>query len=134
MSLPILADYLSNVYAYLSDFAVGELFWANFEAVYGTEYDFAKAEAMRSRWSMGDFSELPSIEVVSAEVLSSALGGYAASNNTIYLSEALLASDSFKQIVAVMLEEIGHFVDTAVIVISTKGETLGNAIRPNNLI
>ena len=122
MSLSPLSDYLSNVYAYLADFAVGELFWTNFTVIYGMDYDFAKAEAIRSRWANRDFGDLPLMEVVSVEVLGSALGGYAASNNTIYLSEALLASDSFEQIVAVILEEIGHYVDSTVNVKDTTGD------------
>ncbi|MBE9242379.1 pectate lyase-like adhesive domain-containing protein, partial [Synechocystis salina] len=122
MSLLPIANYLANVYSCLSEFALTDTFWANFESIYGTEYDFAKAEAIRSSWGNQDFSALPSIEVVSAEVLGSALGGYAASNKTIYLSDVFLATAASEQIVAVILEEIGHHVDAQVNSTDTPGD------------
>ncbi|MEB3189502.1 MAG: hypothetical protein VKL42_04070 [Snowella sp.] len=106
--------YLSLVYSQLSAFAGSDSFWQTFNTVYGTQYNFAIADSIRTQWAKGDFSGLPTIEVVSAEVLGAALGGYAASNNTIYLSEALLASGSSEQIVAVIIEEIGHHVDAQI--------------------
>ena len=91
-----LTDYLASVYTYLSDFALSHLFWANFESIYGTEYDFAKAETIRSGWASSDFSDLPPIEVVSAEVLGSALGGYGASNKFSKYRFASLSGESPK--------------------------------------
>ncbi len=114
MSISSLSDCLSNVYACLSDFALTESFWGKFESIYGTEYDLAKAEVIQSRWASGDFGDLPPIEIVSGEVLGSAVGAYAASNNTIYLSDLFLRTASTEQVVTVILEEIGHFVDALI--------------------
>ena len=61
MLISSLSDYLNSAYAVLSHFALSDSFWINFETIYGTNYDFAKAEAIRSHWAAEDFSELPSI-------------------------------------------------------------------------
>jgi hypothetical protein len=114
MSLPLLSTYPNSAYTFLSDFALSDLLWTNFTAVYGNEYNLATAEALRSRWASQDFTGLPTIEVVSGSVLGPAMGAYAASNNTIYLADTLLASAVSEQVVAVILEEIGHYVDTQV--------------------
>ncbi|QHU98948.1 cadherin domain-containing protein [Synechocystis sp. CACIAM 05] len=114
--------YLSLVHEKLSVFAKLEDFWHNFDLIYGNDYDAVIAEALRSSWVKGDFSDLPVIEVVSADILGPAWGGYGASNNTIYLSESLLASGSPELIVAVLLEEIGHYVDALVNAVDTPGD------------
>ncbi|MEY2983495.1 MAG: hypothetical protein RLZZ568_112 [Cyanobacteriota bacterium] len=122
MSSPLLSTYLDSAYAFLSNFALSELFWAKFAAVYGTEYDFATAEALRGRWASGDFTGLPTIAVVGGSVLGSARGTYGASNNTIYLSDVFLVSAASEQVVAVLLEEVGHYVDALVNGVDTPGD------------
>ncbi|WLT38794.1 hypothetical protein NON20_03215 [Synechocystis sp. B12] len=114
--------YLSLVHEKLSFFAGLEDFWQNLDLIYGNDYDAVIAEALRSSWVKGDFSNLPVIEVVSADILESAWGGYGASNNTIYLCESLLALGSPELIVAVLLEEIGHYVDALVNAVDTPGD------------
>ncbi|MBE9196858.1 MULTISPECIES: hypothetical protein [Synechocystis] len=66
--MSLLADYLNGVYTYPSDFALSDLFWANFGAIYGTEYDFAKAEAICTCWTSGNFGAIPPIEFINREV------------------------------------------------------------------
>ncbi|BFM40074.1 Calx-beta domain-containing protein [Synechocystis sp. LKSZ1] len=105
---------LFGVYSYLTHFATLESFWGQFEAIYGTGYDFAAAEALRLQWANGDFSQLPAIQVVETESLGTASGAYAQANNTIYLSERFLATAPASVITAVVLEEVGHFVDVLV--------------------
>lgn len=105
---------LLGVYEHLLQFAMLEDFWGQFEAIYGTDYDFASAEALRLQWANGDFSQLPAIEIVETEILGTASGAYAQANKTIYLAERFLATASASAITAVLLEEIGHFVDALV--------------------
>ncbi|AIE75095.1 MULTISPECIES: S-layer family protein [unclassified Synechocystis] len=105
---------LSLVYEKLSAFAGLENFWQSFEIIYGQNYDVVAAEALRSRWASEDFSDVPAIEMLSAEVLGSAVGAYAQSINKIYLSDRFVATATEVQLVAVILEEIGHAVDALV--------------------
>ncbi|AVQ73664.1 hypothetical protein B5D77_22380 [Microcystis sp. MC19] len=96
------------------NFAQSDGFWANLETAFGTSYDVVKATQLRQQWQSRNFSQLPEIEVVSGAVLGTANGAYGISTNKIYLSESFLASASLDALVAVVLEEIGHFVDAQV--------------------
>ena len=113
---------LSSVYAQLTSFANLENFWSLFNTVFGSSYDYLTAATLRSQWQSGDFSQFPQIEVVSGHVLGSAKGAYAISTNRIYLSDAFISSASQQSLVAVILEEFGHFVDAQVNTKDTPGD------------
>ncbi len=81
-----------------------------------------KATELRQQWKSRNFSQLPEIEVVNSSVLGSANGAYAISTNKIYLSESFFASASSDALVAVVLEEIGHFVDAQINTVDTVGD------------
>jgi hypothetical protein len=55
--------------------------------------------------------QLPTIEIVPDSILGKANGAYAASTNTIFLAYSLIARGDQQEIVAVLLEEIGHSID-----------------------
>jgi predicted Zn-dependent protease with MMP-like domain len=63
---------------------------------------------------MGDFSQIPSIELVAQDVLASAFGGYASSTNKIYLSRDFLRHQDRDIVTQVLLEEIGHYLDSVI--------------------
>jgi hypothetical protein len=65
---------------------------------------------------------LPKIEVVGRSVLGNAVGAFAASNNTIYLSANLVESGSLATLVGVLIEEVGHWVDSLVNVADSAGD------------
>jgi ELWxxDGT repeat protein len=113
---------LTNVFEGLTQFATLADFWQRFETIYGKEYDADLAEALRSQWARGDYSQLPAMEVLKPEVLGDAVGAYAASLNKIYLSESFLATATLSQSTAVILEEIGHFVDAQINATDTPGD------------
>jgi hypothetical protein len=102
------------IYDVLFDFAQSDGFWANLETAFGTSYDVVKATQLRQQWQSRNFSQLPEIEVVNSSVLGSANGAYGISTNKIYLSESFFASASLDALVAVILEEIGHYVDAQI--------------------
>ncbi|MEG3436087.1 choice-of-anchor L domain-containing protein [Pannus brasiliensis CCIBt3594] len=106
----------------LGNFADAENFWTLFETIYGTQYNSSIAHSLQSQWQSGDFTQLPNIEVISGNVLGNAKGVYATSTNTIYLSDSFLATASTDSINAVILEEIGHFVDALVNLTDTAGD------------
>jgi Ca2+-binding RTX toxin-like protein len=72
-----------------------------------------QVENLTQAWSLGDFSNLPHIEIVSSDILGNANAAYAASLNTIYISEDYLnkSKNQTEDIASVVLEEIGHFLD-----------------------
>ncbi|AFZ51398.1 Ig-like domain-containing protein [Dactylococcopsis salina] len=66
------------------------------------------------QWQTGDFSQLPTVEVLSNESISGAMGAYASSLETIYLNEDWLATASEEDALAVLMEELGHHLDNVV--------------------
>ncbi|WP_430014925.1 Calx-beta domain-containing protein [Microcystis protocystis FBCC-A270] len=124
------------IYDVLFNFAQSDGFWANLETAFGTSYDVVKATQLRQQWQSRDFSQLPEIEVVNSSVLGSANGAYGISTNKIYLSESFFASASLDALVAVILEEIGHFVDAQINRVDTvgdEGELFSHLVRGVNL-
>ena len=131
-----LLSILPSVDDVLFNFAQSDGFWANLETAFGTSYDVVKATELRQQWKSRNFSQLPEIEVVNSSVLGSANGAYGISTNKIYLSESFFASASSDALVAVMLEEIGHFVDAQVNTVDTvgdEGELFSHLVRGVNL-
>ncbi|WP_301951353.1 Calx-beta domain-containing protein, partial [Microcystis aeruginosa] len=106
----------------LFDFAQSDGFWANLETAFGTSYDVVKATELRQQWQSRNFSQIPEIEVVNSSVLGSANGAYGISTNKIYLSESFFASASLDALVAVILEEIGHYVDAQINQVDSAGD------------
>jgi hypothetical protein len=105
----------------LADFANSKNFLQNFNTVFGNQYNFSLAEQLRSQWQNRDFSQLPPIEVLNSG-MNGIAGAYASSTNTIYLSQSFLDTASSSQIVAVLLEEIGHSIDAQINTKDSKGD------------
>jgi hypothetical protein len=118
----VLAAGLTTVYQQLTAFAGLESFWTNFDSIFGTAYNIAVAQSLRSQWQSGNFSQLPTIEVIDDEVLGNARGAYASSTNIIYLSDQFVATASSQALEAVLIEEIGHFVDAQINATDTVGD------------
>ena len=90
-----------------------------FFQVFGDKANTAEIQAVRSQWSVGDFSQLPSIQILSAANANGAFGAYANSNQTIYLSDALFQSgaaptNSILEAAGVLIEETFHWLDDLV--------------------
>ena len=79
---------LTAVYDILFNFAQSDGFWANLAIAFGASYDVVKATELRQQWRSRNFSQLPSIEVLSDEVLGTANGAYAIALKEIYLGLA----------------------------------------------
>jgi Ca2+-binding RTX toxin-like protein len=100
-----LAQYKLTKFAGLSDFAT------KMEIAFGNQLDRFELTNLQQRWQQGDFAGLPEIEVLQNGELGSASGAYATVGQKIYLSASFLATASTEQIVGVLIEEIGHFLD-----------------------
>ena len=127
---------LPAVYDVLFDFPQSDGFWANWQTAFGTSYDVVKATELRQQWRSRNFSQLPSIEVLSDEVLGTANGAYSSSKNKIYLSASFLNTASSATIVNVILEEIGHYVDAQINPVDSagdEGEIFANLVSGKSL-
>jgi uncharacterized delta-60 repeat protein len=105
---------LTLAYNQLSTFAGLDDFWGRFDTAFGANYDRTMALTFQSQWLAGDFSLFPQIEVLDSSILGDANGAYATSTNQIYLSNSFLANSTPEAISAVLLEEIGHFIDAQI--------------------
>ncbi len=112
---------LPAVYDILFDFAQSDDFWANLETAFGTGYDVVKATQLRQQWQSRDFSQLPPITVKNLGN-SGIFGAYSSSINKIYISQALIDSGDATTLKAVLLEEIGHFIDAQINSSDTPGD------------
>ncbi|MCC5638376.1 S8 family serine peptidase [Nostoc sp. CHAB 5844] len=110
----VLQPVLTLTYNQLSAFSEFENFWNVFDTVFGTQYNRTSATSLRSQWQTGDFSQLPQIEIISSSILGNASGAYAISTNKIYLADSFLATATPAAVSAVLLEEIGHFIDAQI--------------------
>ena len=91
--------------------------------VFGQNYDQKQAQTFATAFAQGDFSALPTLEVLPNPILSGARGGYDSATDKIYLSDALLnESSSLELIKSVLLEEIGHSFDAKLNAIDTPGD------------
>ena len=113
---------LASFYAQLASFANLANFWSLFDTAFGSSYDFAIAASFRSQWQSQNFSQLPQLEIISSGVLGKANGAYSISTNRIYLSDKFLATANPTDLVAVILEEIGHFIDAKINKNDRKGD------------
>jgi hypothetical protein len=91
-----------------------------FEIAFGDNFDVAVAQDLAQAWQEGDFSVIPEIEVLSASAMNGANGAFAVTTNRIYLSEALLGDKD--ALVRVLLEEIGHKLDSVLNVRDSAGD------------
>jgi Tol biopolymer transport system component len=100
--------------AILSQFANSETYYQRLTEIFGNQYDTSKAETLRIQWQTGDFSNLPAVEVIDSDILGNARGAYSIENNTIYLARNFLNTAPQETIQAVILEEIGHYLDAEI--------------------
>jgi Ca2+-binding RTX toxin-like protein len=90
---------------------------SNFESIlttaFGTQIEPHKVRQLRKQWLMGNFSVIPPIEVLAEGELGIASGGYAASEDKIFVSADFLAQQQGnpQAITGLLLEEIGHKLD-----------------------
>ena len=102
-----LADAFGIVKAKLQQVASNDGLFAQ---VFGDKANTVEFQSVRGQWAIGDFSQLPSVQVISAADMNGADGAYASSTQKIYLLDA-----DFGMGAAITLtEEIGHFLDAKV--------------------
>jgi len=115
---------MSEVCGDLSKFAAGPDFVAKMNLAFGENWDAARAKALAEGWFNGDFSDIPSVKVLSSAEIGGANGAFAAATDTIYLSKEFLTQNAANPaaVADVLLEEIGHSVDSRLNVTDAPGD------------
>jgi trimeric autotransporter adhesin len=106
-------NYLELVKAQLAQFASQADFETVLTTAFGTKIDRFKIFQLRQQWLKGDFSIIPPVDILSHGELNNANGGYAASEDKIFVSSDFLARNqgNSNTITGLLLEEIGHKID-----------------------
>jgi VCBS repeat-containing protein len=112
----ILPSALQAVRVYLREFAKSPDFFERMRLAFGESFNTEFVFNLARNWAENNFNTMPLIKVLPSKILNSAYGAYASSTNTIYLSEEFLVknADNVEAITSVILEEVGHFVDSAI--------------------
>nr|NCR55704.1 calcium-binding protein [Microcystis aeruginosa L211-07] len=94
----------------LQQFANDSAFDDKIQVAFGTAVN---TDELQSQWQAGDLTGFPIMEIVAGNHLNGANGAYAIVNNRIYLSYEFLSQNqgNLGAIVALLLEEYGHYVD-----------------------
>ena len=106
--LPTLPDALGIVKTKLQQAASNS---ALFYQVFGDKANIPEIQSVRTQWAIGDFSQLPQVQILSAANMNGADGAYSSSTQKIYLSEALSQSNFA---IGVLVEETFHWLDDRV--------------------
>jgi Ca2+-binding RTX toxin-like protein len=100
----------------LTDFALDNEFQKKVAIAFGENFDPVRLEALRQEWIAGDLTALPDVEILPSAHINGANGAFSKESSRIYLSQEYLtqkAGDA-SAIANVLLEEIGHFVDSRI--------------------
>ncbi len=89
---------------------------------FGDNYDRPILDSILTQWNNGDFSNLPTFEVISSAILGNANGGYSQQTNTIYLADNFVNNALPYTIDGVILEEIGHYIDAQINTVDSAGD------------
>ena len=99
---------LANWHTFLTDLSADRTLLEATQQAFRLEQAPQPLTELLQQWQTGNFSALPEIELLSDSAMNGVAGGYAYSNETIYLNEEWLASVSEDDAIAVLTEELGH--------------------------
>ena len=115
---------MPTVYQDLQRFAAEPNLSEKLKLTYGSDYNVQAVQTILDNWLIGDFSTIPSIELVERVDLAGANGAFASATNKIYLSKDILTGDitNTGAVEDVIIEEIGHSIDAQVNAVDTPGD------------
>ncbi|NJL86013.1 MAG: hypothetical protein HC886_08560 [Leptolyngbyaceae cyanobacterium SM1_1_3] len=105
--------------AQLSQFLENPEFEAVMATAFGEQADANQARQIIADWGQGQ--DLPALETMPTAVLQ-ARGAFSASSQTVYLGQDWLEQNSQSAIAAVLLEELGHALDSRLNVTDAAGD------------
>ncbi|HEY9693663.1 MAG TPA: hypothetical protein V6D15_15775 [Oculatellaceae cyanobacterium] len=91
---------------------------------FGNNFAVEIAEDLATDWTQGNFQMLPEIELRSTKEINSAFGAFCQTTNKIYLAKEFLQfyAGNIETLSSILLEEIGHYIDTQINQIETPGD------------
>jgi len=89
---------------------------------FGQNYDDVAFRGLLTKWQSGDFSDLPTVNVLPAADLFGAVGAYSSELNQVYLSDSIVNTGNVDLLNSVLLEEYGHFLDAKINRFDTRGD------------
>ncbi|MDB9436854.1 calcium-binding protein [Dolichospermum lemmermannii CS-548] len=112
----ILDQALQNTSEYLRQFRFDAGYTTKLETAFGSNFNRSVANQIFDKLAKGNFSDIPSIEIVNRKDINGANGAFAIATGKIYLSQEFITANAqnVNAIVAVLLEEYGHYVDSRI--------------------
>jgi hypothetical protein len=91
---------------------------------FGENWNREVANTLKQNWLKGDFSFMPTIEIVAKGEIAGANGAFAQATDTIYLSQKFLRENgtNSQAVADVLLEEIGHSIDSKINIADSPGD------------
>lgn len=127
---------LGNIASWLMEQSSEPEFIKIIRESFGTSIESGSLNNLLQQWKLGDFSALPEITILSGDNLNGVRGAYSTQTNTIYLSQDFIATASSEDINNVLLEEVGHFIDSFINPVDApgdEGEIFANLIQGKTL-
>lgn len=113
-----------HAHSLLKTFATSNNFVDKLKLSFGNSFDLGVAERLTQDWAAGEFGALPKLEIRSASEINGANGAFAEATNTICVSREFLSHNvaNLQGVADVLLEDIGHFLDSRINRIDTSGD------------
>lgn len=107
---------LQDTYSYLSQFRLDAGYTEKLETAFGKDFNQGVANQLFDNFAQGDLSDIPTIEIVNRNNINGANGAFSITTGKIYLASEFISQNSqnLNAIVAVLLEEYGHNVDSKI--------------------
>ena len=118
----VLAAGLETSFEQLNSFLTSPLFSSHLKTAFGESIDLDAAKALIE--SLVSRQGVPQFEIVSTADINSSLGAFDALTNTVYISQEFLSQNANNPavIAGVVLEEIGHFIDSRINILDAAGD------------
>ncbi|QSV73626.1 MAG: hypothetical protein HEQ20_26210 [Aphanizomenon flos-aquae KM1D3_PB] len=112
----ILNQALQNTSEYLRQFRFDAGYTQKLETAFGNDFNRSVANQIFDNLAQGDFSDIPTIEIVNRNDINGANGAFAIATGKIYLAADFISQNAqnVNAVAAVLLEEYGHYVDSRI--------------------
>ncbi|MTJ49008.1 FG-GAP-like repeat-containing protein [Dolichospermum sp. UHCC 0259] len=112
----ILTQALQNTSEYLSNFRNDAGYSQKLETAFGSDFNGEVANQLFDGFAQGNFSAVPTIEIVNRHDINGANGAFSITTGKVYLAAEFINQNAqnINAVVAVLLEEIGHSIDAEI--------------------
>jgi|GEM_PF-6797858 len=105
-----------EAYRYFQDFTSRTNWQNEIDDIFGTSYSAEALNEIVSELHANNLTNFPKIQIIDADSLQGANGGYNSRDSLIYLADTFLADNlnNLSAVTKVVLEEVGHFIDAEI--------------------